>query len=127
MRRKVAFFFLVCSVFLVLGHSILPHNHLEVIHRACTISEVNHISTDDLIKLTVAHDLEANHLEENVDCNLLEFTPSDVHEALLKTESIGFSSIAFSSMIEIFTVTNSSLSSQHYFPGCGLRAPPFVS
>ena len=127
MRRKVAFFFLTCSVFLVLGHSILPHSHLEVTHRACTISETNHISPDDLIKLTVAHDLEANHLEENVDCNLLEFTPSNAQVALLKTESIGFSSIAFSSMIESFTFKNYSLSSQHYFPGCGLRAPPVVS
>ena len=127
MRRKVAFFFLTCSVFLVLGHSILPHNHLEVTHRACTISETNHISQDDLIKLTVAHDFEANHLEENIDCNLLEFTTSDAQEALLKTESIGFSSIAFSSIIVNFIVTNSSLSSQHYFLGSGLRAPPFAS
>ena len=127
MRRKVAFFFLTCSIFLVLGHSILPHNHLEVTHRACTISEENQISPDDILKLTVAHDLEANHLEENVDCNLLEFTPSDAQEALLKTESIGLSNIAFSSIIESFIVTNSSLSSQHYFLGSGLRAPPFLS
>lgn len=127
MRRKVAFFFLACSVFLVLGHSILPHTHLEVTHRACTISEANQISHDDLIKIAVAHDLESNHVEENVDCNLLEFTTSDVQKALLKAETIGFSSIAFSSMIENFTIANSSLSSQHYFLGSGLRAPPFVS
>ena len=74
MRKSFAYFFLTCSLILVLGHSILPHNHVEEEHSACEISASKDLSLGEIIKLALAHNLGAKHLEEFKNCEKLEIT-----------------------------------------------------
>ena len=127
MRKNLAFFFLTCSLILVLGHSILPHSHVGENHYICRICDVKDSSLGDIIKLTLSHDLGAYHLEEYKNCNLLAITSSGSQGVFLKTVTKGFSIIAFSSTNENFVVTNSELTDEYLFLCTGLRAPPFRS
>ena len=80
MRRHFAYFFLTCSLILVLGHSIMPHNHVEQEHAACEIKNAKNLSIAELLKLALAHNLGANHLEEYKNCKKLEVTRPNVNE-----------------------------------------------
>lgn len=127
MKRILAYFFLICSFILILGHSILPHHHLEEEHRVCRVSEVKNISIAEIIILTLSHDLCANHLEEYKNCNLLAITTSGPQGMFPKMASTGFSIIAFLSKNENFAISDFKLAHEYFFLCTGLRAPPHLS
>ncbi|MCG8308781.1 MAG: hypothetical protein MI975_15410 [Cytophagales bacterium] len=74
MGKGFAYFLLTCALVLVLGHSILPHNHMEGEYAECEIRATKDLSIADILKLALAHNLGANHLEEFKNCKKLEFT-----------------------------------------------------
>lgn len=74
MRKSIVYLFLTCSLVLVLGHSLLPHNHIETKHIDCEIKDTKNLSLTEILKLALAHKLGANHLEEFKNCEKLEFT-----------------------------------------------------
>lgn len=125
MKKSLTFFFLTCSFTLVLGHSILPHNHLEEERHYCRFSGDNNLSLFDIIKLTLSYNPCPNHLEEYKNCNLLAITFSDDQTGFLKSDSTVFPVFTFFAIIDKYAITNSKLTSLHYFHGAGLRAPPF--
>ncbi len=126
MRKRLAFFFLTSSFVLILGHSILPHNHAGVGHR-CKISDVKEPSLAEIIRLTLSHDLGTNHLEEYDNCNSTTISFSDIQEVLPIIRPIEFSFVTISSTGEIFKVICPEPDSQYFCSGSGLRAPPIRS
>ena len=71
MRKSLAHFFLACSIMLVLGHSLMPHNHQDDIPLTFRITEKKALSLADIVKLTFSFNLGANHLEEYKTCQVL--------------------------------------------------------
>ena len=120
MRNSLAFFFLTCSLILVLGHSILPHNHVAENHCICRICDVKNPSLGDIIKHTLSHDLGINHLEEYENFNLMKIATPDFHDVILIKELLVFSFIIYHSVNENFPVVSSKLTSQYF----SLRGPP---
>jgi len=59
---------------LVLGHSILPHNHGENEHSSDQITKAKHLSIAEILKLSLAHNLGVNHLEEFQNGKNVELT-----------------------------------------------------
>ena len=106
----------------VLGHSILPHSHMEDECLSYSISEEK--SFTDIIKLTLSHDLGANHLEEYNDCKQVELISVDFQRFLPIAESNIFLPGYFLSINENTVTDNSQVSPQNYCPDTGLRGPP---
>lgn len=88
MRKSLAYFFLSCSLILVLGHSLLPHNHIEKDHAACAIKQVKNLSITEILKLALAHNLGTNHLEEFKNCKKLEFTQAKSIKDFISAEDL---------------------------------------
>ena len=74
MRKSLAYFFLTCSLVLVIGHSMLPHNHDVSQATDAHFVESNALSLADIIKITLSHNLGANHLEEYRSYDALDFS-----------------------------------------------------
>jgi hypothetical protein len=64
MKRSFEYFFLSCSLILILGHSIEPHSHMEKEYPVFEISVVKNLSLTEIITHSLAHNLGANHLNE---------------------------------------------------------------
>jgi len=127
MRRNISFFVLACSLILVVGHSILPHNHLDELSKPYAINENNNLSLVEIIKLTLSHDLGSNHLEEFDKGNITEYTFYDVYKEFEITGlPILHPKISLRDHI-VFQETYAELAHQHFIQGKGLRAPPFLS
>ena len=122
----MAFFFLTSSLILILGHSMLPHNHVGEGHR-CNISDVKKPTLAEIIRFTLSHDLGANHLEEYKNCNSNVISFSDLHGVLPVIRPMEFSLITINLTKTILSVTNSELNTQYFYSSSGLRAPPFRS
>ena len=124
MRKSFAYFFLSCSLILVLGHSILPHNHVEKEHNVCKISASEHLSLGDIIKLALAHNLGANHLEEYNPCKPLHITSIEFNWSLLRHEVLTIPAVSFSATNENSGFANANPIKQHFPLITSLRAPP---
>ena len=109
----------------VLGHSILPHSHVEDKCLSYSISEKK--SFTDIIKLTLSHDLGANHLEEYNDCKQVELISVDFQRFLPIAESNKFLAGYFLSINKNTETNNSKLTSRYYYQDTGLRGPPIRS
>jgi len=123
LRKRLAFFFLTSSLILILGHSMLPHNHVGEDNR-CKISDVKKTTLAEIIRFTLSHDLGANHLEEYNDCKQVELISVDFERFLPIVESIKFLAGYFLSINENTVANNSQVSPQNYCPDTGLRGPP---
>jgi hypothetical protein len=64
MKKSIVYFFLSCSLILVLGHSIVPHSHMEKEYPVFEISVVKNLSLTEIITQSLAHNLGVNHLNE---------------------------------------------------------------
>ena len=64
MKKSVAHFFLTCSIVLVLGHSILPHNHVDIEQNVYEYGVSKHLSLSEIFKIALTNNLGTNHLEE---------------------------------------------------------------
>ena len=127
MRKSFAYFFLTCSLILVLGHSILPHSHEEQVPPDCEITEAKDLSIADIIKLALAHNIGTNHLEEFKNCNKPGFPASNSFDFSL-------SSILSNDLILNLTLSQkiASPANQIIIPAitslnAPLRAPPALS
>ena len=109
----------------VLGHSILPHSHMEDERLSYSISKEK--SFTDIIKLALSHDLGANHLEEYNDCKQVELIFVDFLRFPPIAESNKYLASYFLSKNENTVTNNSPVSLQYYCPDSGLRGPPIRS
>jgi hypothetical protein len=116
--------FLSCSLIFVLGHSILPHSHLDNEYHLFSFNKKQSHTLTDIIKLTLSHDLGANHLEEYNDCKPLELISTDFQGLLHKTESNEFLADYILPINENTETTNSDLVPKYFCANTGLRAPP---
>ena len=116
--------FLSCSLIFVLGHSILPHSHLENEYHSFSINKKESHTLSDIIKLMLSHDLGANHLEEYNDCKPLELISVDFQGLLHKTQPNEFVAVYFLPINENAETTNSDIFPQYFCTNTGLRAPP---
>jgi hypothetical protein len=80
-----------------------------------------------IIKLTLSHDLGANHLEEYNDCKQVELISVDFQRFLPIAESNKFLAGYFLSINEITVTNNSQVRPKNYCRDTGLRGPPIRS
>ena len=64
MSKGFKYFFISCARVLVLGHSVLPHDHLKEPSISYEIKASKAHSLIEILKLALANNLGANHLEE---------------------------------------------------------------
>lgn len=74
MRKGLAYFFLTCSLVLVIGHSMFPHNHDRFYTENYQLTESTNLSLADIIKISLSHNLGLNHLEEYRSYDALNFS-----------------------------------------------------
>lgn len=127
MKQDFTYIFLTCSLLLILGHSILPHDHVQKKHAACEISTEKALSLSDIIKLALAHDIGANHLEEFNSCQPLECTLKSVEDntCMLKIDFIDMAILSLAT--EVYLLKEPSYFTEHFFRHQSLRAPPSLS
>lgn len=124
LRKILAPFLLSCSLIIVLGHSILPHDHLEDEGDTFNITQKKNLSLAELIKLSFSHDLGTNHLEEYKDSKSLQLIPTDFDGLISETQTSGFLVVSFIPRNENTTATSSEVTNQYFFTDAGRRAPP---
>lgn len=78
MNKGFKYFFLSCALLLIIGHSILPHNHVDESFVSYEIKASNTISIVEILKLALSNNLGANHFEEFKDGKKLEFEKSQL-------------------------------------------------
>ena len=127
MRKSFAYFFLACSLILVLGHSILPHNHVEQVHPVCEITEAKDLSIADIIKLALAHNIGTNHLEEFNNCNKLKFSQGNSFDNILISILLNDALLIAPLAQKIESPVNQSVIPQFTNVFVSLRAPPALS
>jgi len=125
-KKKIIFLCIILALGLILGHSIVPHNHLEDNRDLCIISKKGNPSIADVLYHMLSHDLGANHLEE--------YSITDLQRLIIKsgpaTEVLLFSSFVMAE-VKLLIVQHAIFSTKkepetrHFFCGKGLRAPPF--
>ena len=74
MSKGLKYFFISCSLLLVLGHSVVPHNHEEPTDQLCEIKATQALSLVDILKLALSNNLGANHFEEFKDVKKVELS-----------------------------------------------------
>jgi hypothetical protein len=82
MRKDLAYFFLTCSLILVIGHSMLPHNHDRFQTENYQITERS--------KLSLSHNLGLNHLEEYRSHDALDFSEIALQSEIIVEHIIEF-------------------------------------
>ena len=127
MRKSFANFFLACSLILVLGHSILPHNHVEQVHPVCEITEAKDLSIVDIIKLALAHNIGTNHLEEFNNCNKLKFSQGNSFDNILISILLNDSLLILPLAQKMESPVNQIVFPQYTSVFASLRAPPALS
>jgi hypothetical protein len=127
MRKSFAYFFLNCSLILVLGHSILPHNHVENEHNACEISTSKDLSLSDIIKLALAHNLGAKHLEEFKNCKKLELTHGKSFKIFIINKPEAKHTSIFTMTKQHWDLNEHEFFSEFTYSNALLRGPPFQS
>jgi hypothetical protein len=90
MRKDLAYFFLTCSLILVIGHSMLPHNHDRFQTENYQITERSKLSLADIIKLSLSHNLGLNHLEEYRSNDALDFSEIALQSEIIVEHIIEF-------------------------------------
>jgi len=125
-KNILTFFFLTCSLVLVFGHSILPHNHSERDYAVCEISDKEEFSFADLFTLALSNDLGAHHLEEYTGSDTQKVSLSGITSIeLLKSSSVLFPQICILTANQVSPLIQFQFFAQCSLPGKGLRAPPF--
>lgn len=127
MRRDFAYIFLTCSLILILGHSILPHDHVERKHKACEITKAKSLTLSEIIKLALAHDIGANHLEEFNNCQPVECTPRSFEDSLVEFETDFADMVTYTLAVRIYLIREFTFSSKSDGKHQSLRAPPSLS
>jgi len=94
---------------------------------ACEISENTTLSIAEVIKLALAHDLGANHLEEFENCPTLDYTSKSFHEDFtsVENEKTRVSSSVINEEKQAYSVTEHS--SKYLLHAIQLRGPPGYS
>jgi hypothetical protein len=90
MRKSLAYFFLTCSLVLVIGHSMLPHNHDRFQTENYQITERTDLSLADIIKISLSHNLGLNHLEEYRSYDVLDFNEIAPQSEIIEDRIIEF-------------------------------------
>lgn len=126
MKKNIIFLFIILSLGLILGHSIVPHNHLEDNQDLCINFKKENSSIANILYHMLSHNLGTKHLEEysisNLKLMIIKSCPA--------TEFLLFSPIVLAEIKlsitkrVIFSIQNDT-EAQHFFCGEGLRAPPF--
>lgn len=124
MRKSFTYFLLICSLILVLGHSFLPHSHIEGKKDMCEISASRDLTIAEIIKISLAHNLGSNHLEEYNPCKPLHITSIEFNWSLLRHEVLMIPAVSFSVTNENSGFTNANPIKQHFPLITSLRAPP---
>ena len=127
MKRKFAYFFLTCSLLLIFGHSIFPHNHVKLEHRSCETIQVKALTLSDILQLALAHDLGANHLEEFNNCKPPGFTPRSIQNDFFEVEAYLMDLVVFSRIDKDYLILDADHISKYFFQNQFLRAPPSIS
>jgi len=123
-KRIIATFFLSCALLLLFGHSVLPHNHQEQDHVACEISEVKALSWPEIIKIALAHDLGANHLEEYKNCPPSEFVSKNFYQVQIYLKQEIEEDYSLTCTTAEIISSSSDFCSQNNLKTPSLRAPP---
>jgi len=74
MSKVLKYIFLPCALFLVLGHSLLPHNHAEEHQLSYQIVDSGSYSFVEILTLALSSNIGANHFEEYRNGNRFELT-----------------------------------------------------
>lgn len=127
MRKSFAYFFLTCSLILVLGHSILPHSHVERQMGMCEISESKDLSITEIIKLSLAHNLGSNHLEEFNKLKKSTFTLKVSQKEFIGNKSISIVASNYTIAVEYVLLPEANYQDDYLFTDTQLRAPPSIS
>jgi hypothetical protein len=127
MRTSFTYFLIICSLILVLGHSFLPHSHIERQKGMCEVSESRYLTIAEIIKISLAHNLGSNHLEEFNKCEKSTY----IHRVSSK-EYIGHESKSIKTSNYLIAMENIILpevkdTDDYYFTDTYLRAPPSKS
>ena len=88
MRKKFAYFLLSCSLLFILGHSIMPHDHIAQEHTKYEFKKESYLSLAEILKLALTHNLGINHLEEFKNCKNLEFTKNESSSVFIFSNGI---------------------------------------
>jgi hypothetical protein len=110
---------------LLLGHSVLPHNHSNKEQFRSKISDGTTLSFFDILKYTLANDLGANHLEEynrGSNSNFSFFT--DFNFLFCEGSMPYQTELPFIYIRNQFANVDFKLKSQWNIYCLGLRAPP---
>ena len=124
MKKSFAYFFLSCSLILVLGHSFLPHSHIERQKDMCEISVSRDLTIAEIIKISLAHNLGSNHLEEYNPCKPLHITSIEFNWSVLRHEVLTIPAVSFSATNENSGFANANPNKQHFPLITSLRGPP---
>ena len=111
--------------YVILGHSILPHDHVEKKYVAHEIRAAKNLSVADIIKLALAHNLGENHLQDFKNCNQLVLTQAkDINEFAVYTQEFTYKNIAVHSVKEKEDPPKKIHSINYLLRIAALRAPP---
>jgi hypothetical protein len=125
-KKNLIFLFAFLSVGLILGHSIVPHNHLEDNQDLCINSKKENPSIADILYHMLSRDLGAKHLEEYSLANLQPMTiKSGPTTEFLLFFSFVMAEVKLSIVQHVIFSTQKEPEAQYFFRGKGLRAPPF--
>ena len=127
MRKSFAYFFLSCALILVLGHSILPHSHLEQADSACEVTEAKDLSIADIIELALAQNIGINHLEEFNNCKKYEIPSETFFEYIMVSILPNDTLLIFPLAQQIISSVNQVVISWSPVAYTSLRAPPALS
>ncbi|NJN25403.1 MAG: hypothetical protein HC819_05225 [Cyclobacteriaceae bacterium] len=127
MLKKVAISFLVFSTAIVLGHSILPHNHQIDVYDHCSISNKEKLTLAQIIALTLTHNLGAQHLEnfKSPVCQQNDASYAYANDVVPAIHQIIVDK-HYSVISSFFRLTGAQPISRHYLPYPGMRAPPLA-
>lgn len=94
---------------------------------SCEITQVETLSLSDILKLALAHDLGANHLQEYNNCKPIEFTLKSIQKDFFGVEADLIDLVVFSRIEKDHLIQDAENVSKHFFKNQSLRAPPSFS
>jgi hypothetical protein len=125
MSKVLKYLLLSCALFLVLGHSLIPHNHRDEHQLKYRIVHSGSHSFVEIFKLALSNNLGANHFEEFKSGKKFELTD------VLDLDTLPFELFQFEHFCNYLVdfefnndQTKQILFKDHILVNSPLRAPP---
>jgi hypothetical protein len=96
-------------------------------HVECEITSAKALTLSEIIKLALAHDIGANHLEEYNNCEPIQGISKDVgddHYSLQRNADV---LVIYLKNEKNYLVWEPAVRSKYFYRHCSLRAPPSLS